>query len=176
MGVDAAGNLYVADTQNHSVRKVTPAGVVTRLAGLAGQPGSVDGLGIAARFNFPASVALDDADNLYVVDAGNGTIRKITPAGVVSTLAGSPGQTGHVDGAGNEARFALLSGLTASGLAIGRGGTLYVADTRNDTIRKITATGVVSTLAGSPGQSGTNDGVGPMARFVDARCISRSVT
>ena len=89
--MDSAGNVYVADTFNHTIRKITPAGVVSTLAGLAGSIGTANGTGSAARFNYPEGVAVDSAGNLYVADTDNHTIRKITPAGVVSTLAGLAG-------------------------------------------------------------------------------------
>ena len=95
---DSAGNLYIADTGNHTIRKFTTAGVVSTLAGSPGQPGSADGVGSAARFNGPQGVAVDAAGNVYVTDTGNSTIRKITPVGVVSTFAGQPGESGATDG------------------------------------------------------------------------------
>src|SRR5439155_1336119 len=103
--VDGAGNVYVADTYNYTVRKITPAGVVTTIAGAAGVFGSADGSGSAARFSAPAGIAVDSAGNLYVADTYNQTIRKVTSAGVVTTLAGTAGVTGSADGTGGAARF-----------------------------------------------------------------------
>ncbi len=105
VAVDTAGNVYVADTSNHTIRKITPEGAVSTLAGLAGSAGSTDGTGSAARFSFPAGVAVDTAGNVYVADISNHTIRKITPAGAVSTLAGLAGSQGSTDGIGSAARF-----------------------------------------------------------------------
>ena len=158
--VDSAGNVYVADSNNHTIRKITPSGVVSTLAGLAGSGGSVDGTGSAARFNYPSGVAADGAGNVYVADTGNDTIRKITPSGVVSTFAGLADSSGSVDGTGSAARFNYPSGVAADGA-----GNVYVADTYNDTIRKITPSGVVSTLAGLAGFFGSDDGTGSAARF-----------
>jgi hypothetical protein len=158
--VDAAGNIYVADTDNHTIRKVTPAGTVTTLAGLAGTNGSADGSGTAARFNHPSGVAVDAAGNVYVADTDNDTIRKITSAGVVTTLAGSAGVSGSADGSGTAARFSGPSGIAADAA-----GNLYVADTLNHTIRKVTSSGAVSTVAGLAGASGSADGTGAVARF-----------
>jgi hypothetical protein len=112
------------------------ANVATTLAGMAGQTGSANGSGSAARFMDPQGVAVDSAGNIYVADAGNDTIRKITPAGVVSTLAGSPGQAGSADGTGSAALF-----NSPEGVAVDSAGNVYVADTGNDTIRKITPAG-----------------------------------
>ena len=133
--VDTAGNLYVADANNYTIRKITPSGVVTTLAGLAGHSGSADGAGGAARFAFPCSVAVDPAGNLYVADRDNTTIRMVTPTGTVSTLAGSVGlpRFGNpVDGTGSAARFA-----GPTGVAVDTAGNVYVADAYASTIRKI---------------------------------------
>jgi hypothetical protein len=160
VAVDAAGTVYVADGFNHTIRKITPAGVVSTLAGLAGSPGSTDGTGSAARFNGPFGVAVDVAGNVYIGDSGNHTIREITPAGVVSTLAGLAGNRGSTDGTGSAARF-----FQPTGVAVDAAGNVYVADFSNNTIRKITPAGVVSTLAGLAGSIGSTDGTGSAARF-----------
>ena len=126
----------------------------TTVAGLA-SIGSVDSVYINAQFNRPATVAVDSAGNLYVADTNNSTIRKVTLAGVVTTLAGSPGNIGSTDGTGSAARF-----FDPAGLALDSAGNIYVADTGNNTIRKVTAAGVVTTLAGSPDAMGHTDGTG----------------
>ena len=167
VAVDGAQNLYVCDTENHTIRKITASGFVSTLAGLAGAPGSADGTGSAARFNFPNGVAVDGAANVYVADTYNHTVRKITPAGVVSTWAGLAGQAGASDGTGEAARFAYPFGVAADG-----SGNVYVADTYNYTIRKITSERLVSTLAGLPAEAGTADGVGNNARFNAPRGIA----
>jgi sugar lactone lactonase YvrE len=143
VAVDTAGNVYVADTNNNTIRKITPGGVVTTLAGTQGPGGSADGTGSAAQFQTPGAVAVDTAGNLYVADTGNNTIRKISPAGVVTTLAGTAGISGSADGPGSAALF-----YGPQGIAVDGGGIVYVADTVNCTIRRITPDGVVSTLAG----------------------------
>ena len=160
VAVDAAGNVYVADTFNCTIRKITPAGAVTTLAGSAGSFGSADGTGAAAQFNSPAGVAVDGAGNVYVADGFNATIRKITPAGVVTTIAGTAGTGGSRDGTGAAARFSVVTGV-----AVDATGTLYVADQFNDTIRKIAPTAAVTTLAGTASQAGATDGRGSAARF-----------
>jgi len=161
VAVDGAGTVYVADSFNHTVRKVTQAGVVTTFAGQAGSTGALDGVGPAARFNTPQGIAVDQAGNVYVTDRENQLVRKISPAGAVSTLAGLAGSSGSADGTGNAARF-----YGPSGIAVDVDGNVYVVDTFNQTIRKITATGVVSTLAGSPGATGSADGAAANARFL----------
>jgi sugar lactone lactonase YvrE len=158
--VDGAGNTYVADKNNHTIRKITSAGVVSTLAGSAGISGAVDGPGGTARFRFPGGVAVDGSGNVYVADTSNHTIRKITPAGVVGTLAGMAGVLGQTDGTGTAARF-----NSPQGVAVDGSGNVYVADSSNCTVRKITSAGVVSTPAGTPLSCTFADGTGGVARF-----------
>jgi sugar lactone lactonase YvrE len=162
VAIDSIGNIFVADTNNHTIRKITPARVVTTFAGSAGNDGSADGTGSTARFNFPQALAVDSANQIYVADSNNHTIRKITPARVVSTFAGSAGSIGTADGTGSAARFNFPYGV-----AVDRSGSgnIHVGDTLNFTIRQITPAGVVTTLAGSPGMRGGTDGAGSAARF-----------
>ncbi len=167
LAIDPEGNLYVADRNNSTIRKVTPAGVVTTLAGSAGLQGSTDGTGSAARFNGPIGLARAASGDLLVVDAGNRTLRLVTPAGVVTTLAGSPGLAGTADGTGTAARFNYPWGAVAH-----PDGSFYVADQGSHTIRKVTSGGVVTTLAGSPGLSGYADGIGSTARFFMPRYLA----
>jgi MYXO-CTERM domain-containing protein len=159
VAVDPAGNVYVSDTGNHKIRKISPAGVVSTLAG-AGVSGYADGTGETARFREPSGIAADATGNVYVADWGNHAIRKITPAGVVTTFAGSGGVLGNADGTGSAARFQLPSGV-----AVDAAGNVYVADTLNHTIRKITSAGVVTTLAGLAEAKGSAAGKGSDARF-----------
>ena len=105
LAVDAAGTVYVGDQTNHVIRKITRDNRVSTLAGLAMRAGAADGQGTSARFNNPMGVAVDAAGNVYVADRGNHAIRKITPSGAVSTLAGSLGVSGSADGTGSAARF-----------------------------------------------------------------------
>jgi sugar lactone lactonase YvrE len=153
VATDSSGNVFVADCGNDTIRKITPAGVVTTFAGTAGMPDSTDGSGAAARFKNPTGVATDAAANVYVADSGNNVIRKITPTGVVTTLAGTAGVTGSNDGSGTAASFNDPESVTTDDF-----GNVYVADTGNSTIRKITPDGSVTTVLGTAGVTGFSAG------------------
>jgi hypothetical protein len=165
VAIDANGTLYVADSYNFTIRKITGSGVVTTLAGSPGAGGSVDGAGASARFTFPQGVAVDAAGNVYVVDGS--AIRKITASGAVTTLAGTPGVKGNADGAGADARF-----NQPWGIAVDKAGNLYVADAENYLIRKVTQAGVVTTVAGTRGMRGNADGTGATATFIGPHGIT----
>jgi sugar lactone lactonase YvrE len=178
IALDSAGVRYVADTANHTIRKIAAGGAVSTFVGTAGESGStdtgvmLDGTAIVPRFNTPAGITLDAAKNAYVADSGNHTIRKITSGGVVTTLAGVAGLTGSSDGGMDPAPppdtspTSLARFNTPTGLAVDAAGNLFVCDAGNHTIRKIiTSTGVVTTLAGSPGLPGTTNANGSNARF-----------
>lgn len=212
VAVDAAGNVYVADKLNHTVRVVSAAGLVRTLAGSAGTRGSADGAGAAARFDYPEDVAAAADGTLYVADAQNHAVRRIAPDGMVTTLAGGVGNPpylglpngialgpdgnvyvsdlsnaqilritqdgevsalagnarrgGHADGTGEDARFSAPGALT-----VDAAGNLFVLDA-GSTVRRVTPQGVVTTLAGSPGQWGQADGSGSQARFRAARGLA----
>lgn len=204
VAVDSAGNLYIADTDNNEIRKITPSGVVTTFAG-SGAPGDIDGAGTSASFNQPSDVAVDAVGNVYVSDYYNSAVRKINPAGVVTTVASgstcfsnaasiceptaiaadsagnlylanldakilkvTPGGSvtvfagsgggGHVDGPATSAEFSDPTGIAADSL-----GNVYVSEYGNNDVRKISS-GIVTTLAGS-GAVGNSEGSGSAASF-----------
>jgi gliding motility-associated-like protein len=164
VAVDADGNVYVADNGNQLIRKITPAGAVTTLAG-SGNNGSANGTGTAASFNNPSGIAVDASGNVYVADVANNLIRKITPAGVVSSYAGKTGISGAADGSAATATF-----TSPHGVAVDATGNVYVSDF-NNLIRKISPGGTVSTLAGS-GTAGYADGPGAAASFYQPNGIT----
>ncbi len=167
IAVDGAGNVYVADTGNSVVRKVDVHAVVTTVAGQAGNQSDMDGTGTQARFDEPEGIAADAAGNLWVTDAGAGTIRRIVLAtGAVTTFAG--GGNGFADGTGTGARFNQPRGIVADDA-----GNLYVSDASNQLIRRIViATAAVTTIAGGVGQAGFADGTGTAARFNQPRGLA----
>jgi TolB-like protein/sugar lactone lactonase YvrE len=160
VAVDAAGNIYIADFPNHTIRHVTADGTMKEFAGVRGTSGSSNGIGSKARFSNPADVALGPDNALYVADCDNHAIRKITLDRNVTTFAGQMGQGGHADGPANAAKFKFPTGI-----AVDSAGNVYVADIGNHVVRKITPAGIVSTLAGVPGEFGSEDGSGTSARF-----------
>ena len=167
VAVDSSGYVYVADWLNSTIRKITPGGAVTTLAGQAfpAPLGAANGTGTAASFSRPYGVAVDNNGNVYVADTGNGLIREITPGGVVSTYAGG-GPCCDVNGTGTAASFTMPFAITADTL-----GNVYVSDAADNLIRKITPGGVVSTLAGT-GQRGSADGNGSTATFYQPEGIA----
>ena len=156
LSADSNGNLFVADSGNNRIRKITSSGLVSTFAG-SGVGGSSDGQGVLATFSSPSAIAIDLNGNLFVADSNNHKIRKITSSAVVSTFGGS-GDAGSTDGQGTAASF-----NSPSGVAVDASGNVYVADTENNVIRRISPSGVVSTFAGS----GTNG-------FVDGQDVSAS--
>lgn len=169
IAVDTNGNLFVADTANSTIRKITPIGsnwVVNTIAGFPGITGTNDGINSLARFANPQGIAVDIADNIYVADTTNNTIRKIAPVGtnwIVTTIAGRAGFTGSADGTNLNARFFAPGGIT-----VDSAGNLYATDSGNETIRKLIQSGtnwVVSTIGGVAGESGYSDGKGTNALF-----------
>jgi prepilin-type N-terminal cleavage/methylation domain-containing protein len=168
VAADSSGNLYVADLDNNLIRKITPGGVVTTLAG-SGASGSTNGTGTGASFNGPYGLAIDSSGNVYVADMYNNLIRKITPGGVVTTLAGS-GTAGTLNGTGTASEF-----KSPNNLAVDSSGNIYVEDDYNRLVRMITSAGVVTTLAGS-GASGSTNGTGTAASFNGLSGIAVSST
>ncbi len=157
VAINASGDIYVADTNNNEIRMITPAGVVSTLAGST-TAGATDGTGATASFNHPVGVAVTPAGDIIVADTDNNEIRMVTPAGVVSTLAGST-TAGSADGTGSAASF-----YHPTGVAVNASGDIYVADYGNNEIREVTPSGVVTTLAGST-TAGHADGTGSAASF-----------
>lgn len=168
LAVDKLHSIYVADSENNRIRKIDPFGQVTTLAGGGGTglngAGFLDGQGPIAAFLQPTSIAVDDSNNLYITDEGNHAIRKITPNGLVSTLAGN-GQIGYLDGVGTAAKFSFPSGIS-----FGDSGYLYVTDSKNHRIRKISLNGVVTTWAGN-GTATFADGLSTNASFNNPTAI-----
>jgi len=165
IAVDADGTLYVSDAGGHTIRRIAPSGRVSTLAGKGGVSGNSDGAGAKARFNWPNGIALDHSGNLFVADSANGTIRKVSSSGAVTTVAGTANLYGAEDGAGGEARFSN----EVRGLAVDGAGALYVGDTANHAIRRVSPEGRVSTLAGNPSVHGWADGAGSRAHFDQPR-------
>jgi sugar lactone lactonase YvrE len=167
VAVDLAGDVYVADTGNHTIREIGADGQVSTLAGFAGVPGHQDGYGTNALFSSPGAVAVDAIGNIYVADTGNQTIREIAPDGTVTTVAGNFAAAGSADGVGTNATFSSMGGL-----AVDKLGNIYVADTYNDTIRMIATNGTVTTIGGFPGSRGSVDGTGENALFNNPASIA----
>jgi streptogramin lyase len=162
VAVDATGNVYVADFNNNLIREISPVGVVTTLAG--SKAGKANGTGTAATFNGPRGVAVDAAGNVYVADANNNLIREISPAGVVTTLAGT-GAAGNASGAATASTFHYPSGI-----AVDAAGNVYVADAVNNLIREI-SNGTVTSVAGSGYLSITGPFNAPVGVAVDANGV-----
>jgi len=165
VALGTGGNITVADSANHQIRRISPAGVVTTLAG-NGTAGSTDGTGSGAQFNSPGGVAVDISGNVYVADTNNHAIRKVTPAGVVTTLAGDPSNFALADGTGAAAQF-----HSPSGVALDASGNVYVADTGNHAIRRVSPLGVVTTIAGN-GNPGNANGTGTAAQFNNPTAVA----
>ena len=161
--VDPAGNLYVVDMGAHTVRRIAVDGTVTTIAGRSMITGTADGTGAAARFNFPQAIAIGPDGDLYVADRANGSIRRVTPGGTVTTYAGATGVNTFADGPASVARFALPAGV-----AVAADGTVFVADAGNSRIRRILrsggAAGFVETVVG--GLSSTIPADGPAGSAV----------
>lgn len=163
---DRLGNLFLADTANHVIRRITPAGQVTTFAGVAGQAGLANGCDTEVRFNAPRGVAVDALGFVYVADTGNRVVRRITPEGKVSTFAGT-GDSGSNDGPGASATF-----MAPYGIALGADGVLYVSDAEAHTVRRIGTDAVVSTLAGKAGVDGAKNASGTNAEFCEPRGLA----
>lgn len=155
--VDSSGNVFVADSGSAKIRKITPTGVVTTLAG-NGSSGATDGPGSVAKFSASHGLAIDSQNNIYVADIGSNRIRKVTPSGVVSTVAGN-GAVGAADGLGTQATLNAPVGIT-----VDSSDNIYFSDRGGNLIRKLSSAGVVTTIAGN-GTVGTTDGTGNQATF-----------
>lgn len=163
LAIDSKGNLFASSAAGHTILAITPSGGVSIFAG-GPIPGHADGQGTAASFRSPYGLCIDAQDNLYVADKGNHRIRKITPAGVVSTVAGS--SAGYLDANGTSAQFDAPYGI-----ALDAAGNLLVSDGKNKRIRKIAPDGTVTTLAGT-GATGSEDGLASSATFEDPTSLS----
>ncbi len=176
VAVDGSGNVYVADSGNDVVRKITAGGTISTLAGEVGNPGYADGAAGSAQFNNPTNVAVDGLGNVYVSDLGNSVVRKVA-GGTVSTVAGKAGDSGYLDGLGTSALF-----NSPIGLAVDGSNNLYITDSLvpatnstqagNNLLRKLTPAGVVSTLAGEAGITGSSDGNGSNAQFYSLQAVT----
>jgi serine/threonine-protein kinase len=149
--VDAFGNVYIADTGNNRIRKVTPTGTVSDFS---------------TGLNQPRGITIDSSGNFYVADTGSNTVKKITAAGVVSLVAGSGGAGGFSEGSGASAKF-----NAPTGIAVDKNGVLFVTDSGNNRIRQITTAGIVSTFAGN-GTAASGDGSGSNATFNNPKGIA----
>jgi sugar lactone lactonase YvrE len=161
--VDSGNNIFMTDGESNRIYKILPNGSYSIFAGTGFSAGFADGTGAAARFNGITGITIDSSNNLYASDTGNNTIRKITPAGVVTTIAGTARSSGSTDAAGSSARF-----NSPWDIDIDAAGNLYIADRGNNSIRKLTLSGATytaSTIAGSAGSPGSTDGTGSAARF-----------
>lgn len=167
VAADILGNVYVADTANHVIRRIDPSGSVITVAGLSGSPGGEDGAPGEARFRFPSAIAIGDDGAIYVADTGNHAIRKVLFDGSVETIAGKSGVGGDSNGIGTAARF-----TSPHGLAIDSSGVIYVADTSNHAIRRIGPDRRVTTLAGRRGVPGRSDGLAESARFTEPYSVA----
>lgn len=157
VAVDAAGNLFITDITNSLIRKIATDGTVSTFAGGGSGVNGPDGVGTAASFNYPIALAFDSQGNLFVLDGGNSLIRKITPAGAVTTFAGQTGVNSYIDGTGVNATFMGLDGLF-----IDASDNIYVAD--QNKVRKVTPAAVVTTIAGDVNE-GFVDGASTVAKF-----------
>lgn len=158
--VDSKGNVFTTEYWTTVVRKISPDGAVSVLAGKGNEPGNVNGKGGEARFNKPHGLVVVGDSAVYVCDMKSNTIRKVTYDGVVTTFAGILGQAGVADGFRTSATF-----NQPEAIAVNSKGELFVADTYNFTVRKIGLNGKVTTLAGLAGKAGYSDGIGSQALF-----------